>query len=472
MTEQDIVDDASLRHQEPEPSPARQWLELSLAQHAVWVDARMNGPVSYQLGNWARISTTMDQTMDPDAFRQSVSLLMARHDALRLRVDDGLPRQWMDSSVVPPISLLKFPEDADPDLAFQRHIEEAFARPMPLGDHPLFHVDLIRASDSLYFMLWRFHHLIADSLSVWLTLRLWTGAYLALTSDTPTLLEPPSSYLPVIAADAAYRASAACKRDGAYWTSRFEPLPPALLPVHAGGSPGLVSVVSELSAAEVGQLSHVALRAGVSQQRVLFALYALALSLRLTQPDVVTGIALHRRDHGNRNTIGMFSGVLAVRCGFDPAATLLDCVLHFSSLMERDLRHQRLPVDEIARALGLFRVGRARLYEATVSYLAAEHFRGDEALDGAPVTSGVVTLSEASPLSLHLSELSATGALAIRLTANTLHVNGAEANAVHAIFHAAIGSFLEDPEVPVESIAATHTGAGAGIALPAEEWEL
>ncbi len=58
--------------------------------------------------------------------------------------------------------------------------------------------------------------------------------------------------------------------------------------------------------------------AGASVQRALFALFAVALSRRYGQSEIVSGIALHRRDLANRYTIGMLAGVIPVRCQFDP----------------------------------------------------------------------------------------------------------------------------------------------------------
>ena len=65
----------------------RRWLDLSLAQQAVWLDAKLSGSSAYQLGGWAHIDAHFDEA----AVHQALSLIMARHDALRLRVDDELP---------------------------------------------------------------------------------------------------------------------------------------------------------------------------------------------------------------------------------------------------------------------------------------------------------------------------------------------------------------------------------------------
>ncbi len=204
----------------------RKWLDLSLAQQAVWLDAKLSGSSAYQLGGWARIADSPDEA----AFRQAISLIMARHDGLRLRVDDELPRQWLDESVEPPFAISIYrPIRPIPTPPSTRHVQERFASAMPLGDHPLFPVELIRAGANLNYMLWRFHHLLADVASIAITISHWLNAYEALTSSSPQELTPGSSYLKTISSDAAYLESAGYHKDLAYWTSRFDPLPPALI---------------------------------------------------------------------------------------------------------------------------------------------------------------------------------------------------------------------------------------------------
>ena len=97
----------------------RKWLELSLAQQAVWLDAKLSSASVYQLGGWARVEGSLDEA----AVRQSVRLIMGRHDALRLRVDDELPRQWLDDSAEPPMSIFELPASDNPDQAFRLHVE-------------------------------------------------------------------------------------------------------------------------------------------------------------------------------------------------------------------------------------------------------------------------------------------------------------------------------------------------------------
>jgi amino acid adenylation domain-containing protein len=419
----------------------RKWLDLSLAQQSVWLDAKLSGASVYQLGGWARVAAPLDE----DAVRQSVSLLMARHDALRLRVYEELPRQWLDDSVAPPLAVVNLQG------SFEEHVEAAFASAMPFGDRPLFRIELIRAGENLSYILWRFHHLIADSASVSITLSHWFRAYEALTSGTPGDLAPPSSYLKTIASDAAYLESAAYDKDLAYWSERFDPLPPPLISdmePRASQDARVPSAEWMLPAVDLGP----------SPQRALFALFALVLGRRYGQSDIVSGIALHRRDAANRHTIGMMAGIVAVRCTFDPYWTLGEAVEEFSKQLDADLRHQRLPVDILSRALGLSGTGRAGLFEVAMSFIPAEKESGIEDL---PVTMGVVNTREASPISLHIHGTH------VRVAVNTDFLDAAEAGTLLELFQAAVERFLRDPDTRVEELAGVSAGERARVV---EEW--
>jgi amino acid adenylation domain-containing protein len=416
---------------------SRQWLNLNLAQQSVWLDAKLSGTSVYQLGGWARIEAPIDEAI----VRQSVSLLMARHDGLRLRVDDELPRQWLEESVEPPVKTI------DLETSFEEYVEEVFSRPMPLGDHPLFAIDLLRAPGGINYILWRFHHLIADSASVTVTLLHWFNAYDALTSDSPKELSPGSSFVQTIQSNAAYLESTAYQRDLAYWTNRFDPLPPQLIADMELRESGMTKVPAAewiLSGDRFTQLETNARAAKTTAQRALFALFTLMLGRRHGQTDLVSGLALHRRDAANRFTIGMLAGVIAMRCRFEPWWSLEECVQAFSEQMDEDLRHQRLPVDALSRELGATGAGRAGLFEAAMSYIPADRSTAASQSHGLPITTGVASTKEASPISLHAAEL-LTGGISIHITVNPDFVDPTEAATLLELLQAAVDRFVEDP---------------------------
>ena len=421
----------------------RKWLGLSLAQQAVWLDAKLSPSSAYQLGGWARVEASLDES----AVRQSVSLVMARHDGLRLRVDDELPRQWLHESVDPPLSINRLQEGLHPDEAFRLHLSDLFATPMPLGDHTLFAIEFIPVHAKLSFLLWRFHHLIADSTSVFIALSHWREAYESLTGNEQELA-PPSSYLQIVTSDAAYLDSAAYHKDLAYWSSRFEPLPPPLIAdmeLRPKSGTAVPSTAWDLTGELYDHFEKAAKAAGTSAQRALFALFAVTLGRRYGQEDVVSGVALHRRDLTSRHTLGMVAGVIAVRCEFEPFGSLAEAVKKFSGQLDRDLRHQRLPVDILSRALGLSGTGRAGLFEVAMSFMPADHSAGAPQLSGVSAQTGAVTTKEASPISLHVAERPGAG-FSIQVSVNLDFLGASECETLAELFKGSLSLFIREPE--------------------------
>jgi hypothetical protein len=433
-----------------EQATDREWLPLSLAQHAIWLESKLNRRAILQLGGWAKIEGEIDESLA----RQAVSLVMARHDALRLRVDDEEPRQWLEASCAPPLMVASLPSTDDPDKEFEKYIDEIFASPLPFGDDVLFHISLIQHSPECCYMLWRFHHIVADSVSTTAAMRHWTEAYIALMSDEPAELAPRSSYRSVIDSDAEYLRSQDYQRDLTYWKQRFEPLPPVLIDTATLMQKSIASSQFHSDFLMVADrwrsIQHLGGQWQISTSRIVFALFALVIADRYQEWDIVSGVALHRRDRSARQALGMFSGVIPVRYRFNPSDELSKAAYGFSSQIDQDLRFQRMPVDDLARVLGLFRTGRSRLFDIVMSYMPIDRWQSDSLSDGLPVTSDTVALPEASPISLHVTEIG--DGLKVRIAVNPYILNGSEAETLVLLLRFAVDSAVNGDAKLVENL--------------------
>ena len=438
---------------EPAREPA--WLELSLAQRAVWLDASLaESPSAYTLVRWARINGDLQ----PELCRQAMTLVVARHDALRLRADRDAPRQWLHQSAEAPFTFIDVSAEPDPESARRAHVEGALAAGLPLGDRPLFAFDLIKLGAREFYAFMRCHHLLADEAAVSMLLGHWLEAYRALTSDGAPELAPPSSYVAVIDADAAYVESARYQADLDYWTGRFKTLSPALFDVRRGTQPdpaaGPVSVRWTLDGDAFARFISATRAAGVTPQRAVIALLAVVLGRRYRQADITLGMALHRRDPSNLHVIGMLAGMIAVRGRFDGIASLRDTVRATSKQIDADLRHARLPIDALSRALGISRTGLSDLFSVAVSYLPALRAPAQAPLDDLTFVAGALPAPEASPLTMHVSERDDGRALAFDLSADSRFADAAEIDRLRILFEAAAAAFAERPDTDVEAIAA------------------
>ncbi|MFN3670807.1 MAG: amino acid adenylation domain-containing protein [Bosea sp. (in: a-proteobacteria)] len=427
--------------QQKPPVDTRTLLPLSHAQRGVWLDARLiDDPGAYQLG----CLIAFDGEIDPDLARQAVRLMLARHEGLRLRVSRDAPEQWLEPAGAPPFAVIDLSAAEDAEAALRRHVRAAQAKGFALGDEPLFRIDLIRLGPGSWRLLMLAHHLAVDGVSIGLAQLYWLQAYRSLSGDSEDIEEasqesaiPRSSYRPVIAEDEAYAASLRYQQDMAYWQTRLSPLPgllfagrPAASETGAptqqgdGDAPVIALDRSELAAFEAA-----AKAAGTTLHRALLATIAIALSRRYRHDDFTLGMALHRRDLSTRHVIGMLAGMAPVRCRIAPADDLQRAVQTLAEGFDADLRHQRLPIDALGRALaaaGAFgdRAERS-LFDVAVTMMPAMRDTRPH-IAGRPVGSTPLRLTEISSLGLYVDEWPDQAGLSIACRFNPARLTRAE----------------------------------------------
>jgi len=429
-------------------SVTRQWLDLTLAQRPVWLDASISSsPAAYLLVRWARLQGSVDI----DMARQALALITARHDALRLRVDSELPRQWIHPSSDAPFSAIDLSSEANSDKALQAHCKQSLAAALPLGDNWLFSLELIKLGSTEYFLLARCHHLLADEVAVSMILAHWLGAYRALTSDTAVELAPPSSYQSVISSDAPYIESDRYKQDLDYWLARFKNLSPQLIDIRTPDEAAPATHQWQLEGELYSAFAAACANAGVPPHRATFALFNLVLARRYSQSDLTIGMALHRRDASNFHVVGMLSGMLPVRCQLAEGSTLLESIEDQNKQLDRDLRHQRLPVDALSRELGL-RGGLSELFQVAFSFMPSERGPASIQLDGINVEVGGFPSLEASPITIHAHEMPEKRGILLDIAAHPGVVGDNEPALLLQLFQLYLRQFISDADLPIEAL--------------------
>jgi amino acid adenylation domain-containing protein/non-ribosomal peptide synthase protein (TIGR01720 family) len=406
----------------------------------VWFDLQADAaPLGYQLGGWA----CLEHAIDVELERQAVSLIMARHDALRLRIDANMPRQRLEPSVAPPVAVTDLSQAEDPDEAFRGFAAQAFESSLPLGDAPLFHIDLVRAGAARWYVLWRCHHLITDAISIANLLARWSETYAALAGESDGELAPGTSFVGLLRADAAYEASPRHEADLAYWRERFSK-PPARLFAPRPRAPAAPPEKWSLSGPDYHAFVAACRGCGVTTQRGLLAVLAIVLARMLSRRDIAIGLTLHRRDFATRDVIGMLAGVLPVRCGIDPSAALADNVKAIGAVLDHDFRHQRVALDALGRALGHTRA-LGELFDVVISHLSRDAIFGPR-----ESSSEMYRGPEMTPLALYATEHLQHGCIEFELNANPGFVDAPMCRSLAAGLRRAITAFVETPELPAD----------------------
>lgn len=431
------------------------WFDLTSAQLPIWLELKtMGNPASFQIGGYTGFSFAIDLKLG----RQAIALVTARHDALRLRVDDTAPRQRLDPSQELAVGLVDLGDEPDPHAAFQAYAARQFAEPLELDGRPLVNFTLVRAGAEVSYLLVRCHHLIMDGLSVSLLMRRVIEAYLALSGIGSAEVAERSSYLDFVAEDAAYRASSAYEADLAHWRSRLNDLPDPVFPPRMASAgdrlpePLAVPVRRQWERSRYDRFVATCRAQNTRPVQALTALVGVLLARLTNQEDHVVGLAVAGRSRATLQTIGMFAGGLPVRMTVERDSPLSTVVAAVGADMEQDFRHQRTPIDALSRELGLVRTGRRLPFDVALSYLPADW--GGFEFAGALTTTETALLTgpEPTPLLIYVREEHRQQPVVLEFAFNRDHLTRAEVARLADRFDRLVDCYTDNPGALVGDI--------------------
>ncbi|PNA26430.1 non-ribosomal peptide synthetase, partial [Pseudomonas sp. FW215-R4] len=380
---------------------------LTAAQSDIWLDQLRQGDSPlYNIGGYVELTGPLD----PALMQAALEGLVARHDAMRTILlpgagQHGLPLQRFAQSLPAPMPIHDVCTQPDPQSSARRLIQERIEQPFTLDGGPLFRFLLIRLDADHHWLSILAHHLIVDGWGFGEMLKSLDEIYNALALGQ----QPPDSapsYVDFIHDDARYHQSARYTHDRTYWLDKYRDLPePLLLPRYQerfAGAPAPTRIFSHAFPARLHErMKHVAREYGGSAFHVLLAALHVYFSRTAQRDEWVVGVPLLNRSGARfKSTLGLFTQVSAVRMGFGRELSFGQLITAIRDELKRDFRHQRFPLSEMNRALGLLREDRSQLFELTVSYEQDVHeYRYGEA------QARVIKVSnheEGTPLAVHL----------------------------------------------------------------------
>ncbi|WP_369063561.1 amino acid adenylation domain-containing protein, partial [Burkholderia gladioli] len=430
---------------------------LTAAQREIWLDQAVHGdaPV-YKIGGYTRIAGSVDAA----CFERAVNLLVARHDALRLVLvpgenGEGLPRQAVAKTLTVEVPLHDFSAEPDPDAAAIAWARQRLAESFPLDGRPLFRFELARIDAANFLFTLNFHHLIVDGWAIGLLVDSLARIYSALAQGREPELDAPS-YLEFVEQDRAFRESPQFERQRAYWLDKYRSVPDPLFaprsrerfdgPVAPSGHHALC-----LPRAFYDRIATFARRCESTPFHVILGLLHVYFSRTAQRDELAIGLPILNRSNARmRQTAGMFTGVSAVRLGYDPAQRFDELLKSLGQTLKQDYRHQRFPISELNRSLGLLQARRAQLFDISVSYERDDY---DMRFGESPAQVHMCSNGhEQLPLALHIRENRFDANAWIHFMYNRAYFEQEEVEAIGARFEQLLGQVLEDARVPVADL--------------------
>ncbi|NBF06088.1 amino acid adenylation domain-containing protein [Pseudomonas sp. Fl5BN2] len=385
---------------------SNQGLPLTAGQRDIWLDqlSRGDSPL-YNIGGYA----DLQGPFTPELMQRTVELLVHKHDVLRTVLslegsDDGLPLQYFDRQWPVQLEFHDLSQESDPLAAAQARIRWQMQQPFKLSGERLCRFSLFRLSPSHHLMEVEAHHLILDGWGFAQLSQSLGGLYSALVQNEEPQASAPS-FIDFIEDDARYHQSNRYARDRDYWLDKYRTLPEPLLrpryrPSQDATTPG-ATLVQAFPAALHERMKALGKSAGASAFHVLLAALHVYFTRAGQRDEWVLGMpVLNRPNAAFKVTLGSFTQVSAVRMDFGRELTFEALVVAVRDVLKQDFRHQRFPLSELNRTLGLLREDRGQLFELSLSYeLEDLDYRYGEAQASSVKVSN---RHEPTPLAIHL----------------------------------------------------------------------
>ena len=431
---------------------AVQTFPLTAPQQDIWLDqlSRSDSPL-YNIGGYVELTGPVS----PSIIERAVQLLVATHDALRtvLVTDgaaDGLPRQTFAPQMPVQVPLHDFSLQPDPLGAAQAFMQQQMEQPYALDGGPLFRFFLVRLDATHHLLGTQAHHLVLDGWGFGQMLQSLGSLYSALAQGRQPDLSA-ASYVEFIGDDVRYRDSARYARDRAYWLDKYQSIPePLLIPRyrdrHVKGSAPSNTLVLPFPTALHERMKHWAKTRQASAFHVLLAAMHVYFTRTAQRDEWVVGVPiLNRSNAWFRSTLGLFTQVSAVRLALHRDLSFGQLVRAVRDELKHDFRHQRFPLSEMNRALGLLRDGRAQLFDVSVSYEQDDHdYRyGEARAHAVKVSNG----HESMPLSIHLRTNSYNDKVWIHYVYNEAYFERSEVGALAGRILHVLEQGLQDAEL-------------------------
>ncbi|GAA1933643.1 condensation domain-containing protein [Streptantibioticus ferralitis] len=332
---------------------------LSRSQEIVWLHEELF-PDSPAYNFTAALD--LHGPLDEPALRQSLATVLTRHEAFQLELD---PEAFPPTQHVNDACALRY---RTVDLTGTEHQEAAFEElwrkqhdaPFDTAEAPMVRWTLIRLAEDHHRLLQTEHHLVHDGWSFGLVLRDLFTTYRALTQSIPADLPEPRSYLEHVRQSVATEEQPGNQDQAvAYWRSTLNGAA-FDLPLSGLVNPGRVRDIPhgdqlrQLLEPELAErLRSAARRDGHTPFSVLLTLFAELLRRQSGRADLVIGSAVGNRPPGFRETVGMFVNTIPLRIRLQPDDSALEAVDEVTEVLIRSLPHQGVPVQDLARELGV-----------------------------------------------------------------------------------------------------------------------
>jgi amino acid adenylation domain-containing protein len=341
----------------PEERPVR--LPLSFAQSRLWLIDQLEGSTTaYNMPE----SVHMRGHLDPRALRQTVDVLVERHESLRtlFAMVDGEPAQVIlpELRIELPIEDLSNLDEASRNQFLAAAQREEWTKPFDLARGPLLRMKLLKLGENEHVLLRTFHHIVFDGWSQGVFNREFMLLYDAFHEGRKNPLKPLSfQYADFSLWQRRWLNEEAQLWYLDYWKKQLSEIPEQLnLPRDRPRGPRQTFIAGlhkfSLSAEQCRALRETCRTYRATTFMTLLSGLAVLLQRYSNQHDIVIGSPIsNRQDTQLELLIGFFVNSLAMRVKVDPRLGFGDLLADVRRTTLDAYAHQDLPFERLVEEL-------------------------------------------------------------------------------------------------------------------------
>ena len=349
------------------------FLQLASNQRDIWQDqaAYPDSPV-YNIGG----TFVIDGEINYKQLNLALKYLIIEHDSLRIAIHHNSPNnQVLLEKIELELEFIDFSKDEFSRKKSHQWLDYQFTQAFDLKENSLlWQFALIKESEKRYYLMQKFHHVIADGWSTTVVIERLAEIYRALLQNKEIEKKSSTKYLSFIQQEQIYLNSSAYQTDQQYWKQLFPELPPSLItPRYPNSEPNSLahSNVHRLTIPRsfYNKINLYSIKHKSTCYHSFLTALAIYFSRIYQRNDIIIGIpSLNRNGAKYKDVIGMFISLSPLVLNIEENASSSQILTQCKTSLRELYRHQRFPLGSISKHLKLLQNGQNSLFDILLSY--------------------------------------------------------------------------------------------------------
>ncbi|MEW9701749.1 amino acid adenylation domain-containing protein [Paenibacillus sp. SI8] len=327
---------------------------MTHAQKRIWYGEFMHADTTLHLLSTILVFRGL---IDQSKMVESIQQLVARHDALRMRLvlpeGDEEPTMGIFSLDSFPIETFDYRDASVEEWKEVLHQQEK--QPISLTSRMLIRIIVLRVAENEARVMICAHHIIIDGLSLTILGDELQHLYLQSLGYAIPDLEPAPSFLEQVRSETTYMESPRFVKDRQYWQDQFMTMPPtSRLKPKLYGEDGLEAGNNHFAVGPElrNKLYEFSRDQGVSPSVLFMAILSIWFSRITGEDEVLLGtFSSNRTSRETKSIVGMLVSTTPFRISVDKSDPFLDFIQLVKRKQNEIFRHQKYPYNLVVPAL-------------------------------------------------------------------------------------------------------------------------